>query len=698
MREFRGKTCDYVVAVVGQPSVGKSTFFTQVTGELVRVANWPGTTVEQKVGIVSFEGKTLCLVDLPGIYGLSPTSPEERITKNFLISGDWDVVLVLADSLIPERSIYLPIQVGEITSKLVVALTKWDATHKIGLHIDVEKLSFRLGSPVIPISSITGEGIREVLSTLVNVAEGKTKSKLLKIDYGLLNSYVSGLTELIDDRMIGKLPKEWVALRLLEGDQDIINLVKETPNIIEKSEKLREEFRKVTERTPEEIAIIKRYEYASQIIREAIVRVRLRPRITALIDKIYLHSLWGPLASVLTIFTVFAIAFTVNTGFPLTYLLRYLGFEAIADVLETYNLSGLLESFFVLLGEALRAVLEGLNRELASLIVDGVLGGLGTVLSFLPLIFLVSVFLAILEDSGLGPRMVASLHSFFKFFGLSGRALYPLVLGFGCNVPAVYQSRISIDEVERHEIIVSAPFIICQARLVVLLYFTKVLFPDNTLIQASMMTILYVLSILLYLLTAKLVRFLSRVKEAPELVMELPMMHRPSLKVVWWGSWSSTKHFLYKAGVIIFTLSILSWLLLSYGPTGYVDSPRDSYGAIVSSYLGRVLEVLYGLRSESSWVIGYALIYGFIAKEGLVASVSQLTGLAEEEALGSLGLNIPQGVSLLIFMMFYVPCMATVATVYQESKSLKFTLGVTAYLILVALIISLLAYRVLLVI
>lgn len=698
LRELGGKTCDYVVAVVGQPSVGKSTFFAQVTGELVRVANWPGTTVEQKVGIVTFEGKTLCLVDLPGIYGLSPTSHEERITKNFLISGDWDVVLVLTDSLIPDRSIYLPIQVSEMTSKLVVALTKWDATHKIGLHIDVEKLSSRLGSPVIPISSITGEGIREVLSALVNVAEGKTKSRLLRIDYGLLNSYISELTELVDDRKIGKLPKEWVALRLLEGDQDIINLVKETPSIIEKSEKLREEFEKVTERTPEEIAIIKRYEYASQIIREAIVRVRLRPHITALIDKIYLHSLLGPLASVLTIFTVFATAFTVNTGFPFTYLLRYLGFEATADVLETYNLSGLLENFFALLGEGVRAVLESLNRELASSIVDGILGGLGTVLSFLPLVFLVSVFLTILEDSGLGPRMVASLHSFFKFFGLSGRALYPLVIGFGCNVPAVYQSRISIDEVERREIIVSAPFIICQARLVVLLYFTKTLFPDNTLIQASVMTLLYVSSILLYLLSAKLVRFLSRVKETPELVMELPMIHRPSLKVVWWGSWSNTKHFLYKAGVIIFILSILSWLLLSYGPTGYVDSPRASYGAIVGSYLGKVLEALYDLRTESSWIVGYALIYGFIAKEGLVASVSQLTGLAEEEALGSLGLSISQGVSLLVFMMFYVPCMATVATIYQESKSLKFTLGVTAYLILVALTISLLAYRVLLII
>lgn len=697
LRRFGERTCDYVVAVVGQPSVGKSTFFAQVTGELVRVASWPGTTVEQKVGIVAFRDKVLCLVDLPGIYGLSPTSLEEKITKNFLISGDWDVILVLADSLIPERSIYLPIQVSEMTDKLVVALTKWDATHKVGLHLDVKKLSSRLSFPVVPVSSITGEGIREILSTLVDVAEGRIKSNPLKIDYGFLDSYINELTGLIGDSEVGKLPKRWVALRLLESDQDIVDLMRGRPDIIKKTEELREEFRKATERTPEEIAILKRYEYATQVVRETVVRVRVRPHITALIDKIYLNTLTGPLASVITLFAVFAAAFTLNTGFPFTYILRYLGFEAIADALETHSLSGLLESFFAFVGEVLRSGLAGLNEELVSLVVDGILGGLGTVLSFLPLIFLVSASLSMLEDSGLGPRMVASLHNFFKFFGLSGRALYPLVIGFGCNVPAVYQSRISIDEVERREIIVSAPFIICQARLIVLLYFTRSLFPGSTFIQASVITLLYILSIILYLLTAKLVRILSSVRESPELIMELPMIHRPSFKVVWWGSWSNTKHFLRKAGIIILVLSVLSWVLLSYGPAGYVDSPEASYGAIVGSYLGRILEILYDVGSENSWMIGYALIYGFIAKEGLIASVSQITGLAGEEALRSLGLNIAQGVSLLIFMMFYVPCMATVATIYQESKSLRFTLYVTTYLILVALTISLAAYWILLI-
>lgn len=690
--------CDYVVAVVGQPSVGKSTFFAQVTGELVRVANWPGTTVEQKVGIVAFEDKVLCLVDLPGVYGLTPTSPEEKITKDFLISGDWDIILVLADSLIPERSIYLPIQISEMTNKLVVALTKWDATHKVGLHVDLEKLSSRLGFPVIPVSSITGEGIREVLSTLINVAEGEIKSSPLKINYGILDGYVNELTELIGDRKINKLPARWVALRLLEGDQDIINLIRDRPGILEKSERLREEFRRATERTPEEIAILKRYEHASRIVRETVIRVRVRPRITALINKIYLHSLLGPLVSVLTMFIVFVAAFTLNTGFPFTYLLRYLGFEVMANMLEAYSLSGLLESLFVSLSDVARTALRGLNEELASLVVDGVLGGLGAVLSFLPLIFLVSVFLSILEDSGLGPRMVASLHNFFRFFGLSGRALYPLVIGFGCNVPAVYQSRISIDEVERREIIVSTPFIICQARLIVLLYLTNALFPGDVFIQASVMTLLYVLSVTLYLLTAKLVRFLSRVKESPELIMELPMIHRPSLKVIWWGSWSNTKHFLHKAGMIIFALSVFSWVLLSYGPTGYVDSPEASYGGTAGSYIGRVLEALYGIRSENSWIVGYALIYGFIAKEGLIVSISQMTGLAENEALMSLGLSVAQGVSLLIFIMFYVPCLATVATIYLESKSLRFTLGVISYLVLVALVASLITYQILLIV
>lgn len=695
MREFIGRSCDYVVAVVGQPSVGKSTFFTRVTGEVVHVANWPGTTVEQKVGLAVFEGRTLCLVDLPGVYGLSPTSPEEKITKNYLLSSDWDAVLVLADSLALERSIYLPIQVGEMTDRLVVVLTKWDETHKRGVHVDVEKLSSRLGVPVIPVSSMTGEGVKRVLSTLVKVAEGSVKSRRIHIDYGMLESYLSELSAQVEKCCGERLPGRWVALRLMEEDHEVMELIKDMPEVVRKSEELREDFRRATGRTPEEIAILRRYDYASQLLKDVVVRVRVRPSYAAVVDRMYLHPVLGPVASTLTIFSTFAVAFTLNTGFPLTMILRYAGATAAADFLERYSLSGLLELLFGGVGKFIRPLLEDVSRELASLLVDGILGGVGSVLSFLPLILLVSALTAVLEDSGLGPRMVSSLHSFFKHFGLSGRALYPLVIGFGCNVPAVTQSRIAVDELERVEIMSSAPFVLCQARLVVLLYFTRALFPGDTLIQSAAMTSLYIISIFLYLITAKVLRRLHGVKEAPELIMEIPPIHRPSLRVVWWSSWSNTRHFLYKAGVIILTLSLLSWGMLSYGPSGYVESLEESYGAVIGSRVGWMLERLYGLPNSTSWMVGYALVYGFIAKEGLISSIAQMTGLSSEEALATLKLTTAQGVAVLTLMMFYVPCMATVTVIYQESRSARFTLAIVLYTLTVALAISLATYALL---
>ncbi|MEM4485847.1 MAG: ferrous iron transport protein B [Zestosphaera sp.] len=687
MREFRGRACDYVVAVVGQPSVGKSTFFTRVTGEVVRIANWPGTTVDQKVGLTVFEGKTVCLVDLPGVYGLTPTSPEERITKNYLLSGDWDAILVLADSLTLERSVYLPIQIGEMTDRLVVALTKWDETHKRGLHVDVGKLSSRLGVPVIPVSSVTGEGIKQVLSALVKVIEGALKEGYIRIDYGMLESYLSELSSQIEKYGLRRVPGRWIALRLMEEDHEVMELVKDLPEVVRRSDELREDFKRATGKTPEEIAILRRYNYASQLLKDVVVRVQVRPHST--IDRVYLHPFLGPVVSTLTIFSAFAVAFTLNTGFPLTLILRHAGMKAVADFLEHHSISGLLELIFDEVGEAARPALEDISSELASLVVDGALKGVGSVLGFLPLILLVSALIAVLEDSGLGPRMVSSLHGFFKHFGLSGRALYPLIMGFGCNVPAVIQSRIAVDELERVEVMASAPFVLCQARLVVLLYFVRALFPGNALLQSAVMTSLYMISLLLYLLTAKALRRLHGIKEAPELIMEIPPIHGPNLRVVWWSSWSNARHFLYKAGVVILILSLLSWGMLSYGPTGHVESLSESYGAMLGSHVGWALEKLYGLPSNTSWMLGYALVYGFIAKEGLVSSIVQLTGLAGEEALSALNLGASQGVAVLTLMMFYVPCMVTVAVLYQESRSVRLTIAIVLYMLAVALALSL---------
>ncbi len=686
--------CGIVVAVVGQPSTGKSTFFTYVTGEVVRIASWPGTTVEQRVARINFEGRPLCLVDLPGIYGLTPTSPEEGITKRYLMTGRVDVVLVLVDPLVVERSIYLPIQIAEMGGNVVIAITKWDIVHRRGVHIDVDSLSRRLGVPVVPVSSISGEGIRELLRVIVSVAEGGWRSPRVRVDYGPLESYISRLSEVLRRVDTRGLPPRWVSLRLLEGDSEVRELVGD-PEVLKLADELREEFRRTFGRLPEDVAVFARYEYASEVLRGTVVRVEVEVgRLSKALDRFYLNPLVGPLASLLTLFAVFLAAFTVNTGFPLNVALRYAGLEGVAEVLEEYSLSELVGKVFSALGELIGGYLgEG---WLTALVRDGVIGGLGTVLSFAPLVLIVSAAIAILEDSGVGPRMVTSLHKLFSVFGLSGRSLYPLVVGFGCNVPAALQSRVSIDEAERLEVLASVPFIICQARLVVMMYFVQALLPGRPLLQAALMLALYVVSVALYLLTARLVRRVLGVREPPELVMEIPPLHRPSPRVVWWNSWLRTRHFLVKAGVLIFVLSLLSWASVSLGPSGPVEDPAESYAALLGSGISRVLTSLYGVSEEGAWKVGFALIYGTVAKEGLVTSVAQLSAVEKREAVEALGLTTPQMLSLLVFFMFYIPCVPTIAVVYQESGSARFTLAVVAYQVAVALTLSYISYALLL--
>lgn len=691
--ELRG--CKLTVAVVGQPSTGKSTFFTHVTGKIQRVASWPGTTVEQKIARVSYRGIDVCLVDLPGIYGLVATSLEESITKKFLLWGDYDLVLVLVDPLVIERSIYLPLQLAEMGVRVVIAITKWDIVHKYGVHIDVEKLSSRLGAPIFPISSITGEGVRDLFDYLVKIASSSEfRWKPLEVDYGPLNDYIEKLAAVIGETKNPSLTRKWIAERLLEEDPEVSELVGSS-DVLQLAGKMREEFRRVFGAYPEDVATYMRFRKASEILEGVVVRVPIKKRYVLVewLDRLFLSPRISFAVSLGTLFLAFLIAFTVNTGFPLNVFFRFVGMENVARVLETYSLSGLINEGFTILSEHLKIVLEQYSATLAIVLADGVVGSVGTVLSFAPLVLIVSIVISVIEDSGLGPRMVTSFHRLFSSFGLSGRSLYPLVLGLGCNVPAVMQSRIAIDDYERRQVIASVPFILCQARLVVMMYFVNYLFPEQPAVQALIMLFLYLLSIILFMLTSKLVRrAIFKARESPELVMEIPPLHRPSARVVWWNSWLRTRHFLVKVGTIIFAMSLASWLMISAGPGGLTEDPASSYAAMVGSTIGRFFEVVYGVDSETSWKIGYALIYATAAKEGLITSIAQLSAVEEASALEVLRLSTAQAMSLLVLFMFYIPCIPTLVAIYRESESIKFTLGVTLYMITIALALSIATY------
>jgi len=690
--------CDILVAVAGQPNVGKSTLFNRITGEVARVGNFPGTTVEMTVGRRIHRGRSVCFIDLPGAYGLSASSLEERVTRRCILQRCADVYLVVVDATVPERTMYLAVQVLELVPNVVVALNKWDVSHKMGVHIHVDKLESRLGVPVIPVSGVTGEGVTQLLDTLLDVATGRrgVRREPLRIDYGPLETYIAELeNEVSKVRELSGYPSRWMALMLLEGDEELLRMLLDAGrrDVVERVESMRSEIAKVMGRDPEELIAEARYRYVEALLRDTVVKARLVER-ESVVDMVFRVPVLGSVISIALLFLVFLTAFVVNTGFPLNVLLRFLGFASWAEALERFSVSGLLSEGFTELANFVESHLACVNPLLADLLAKGVLGGLGAVLSFFPLILVVAVVMSMLEDSGLGPRMAVALHSLFARFGLSGRAVYPLLIAFGCNVPAVLASRTAIDDVERLEIAMSVAFVPCQARLVVLLYFVFQLL-KNPLAQSLTTVSIYVGGALLYLLSSKLFRTLLGRREAPELLLEIPPLHRPSARVVLWNSWDIAKHFLKKAGVIIFALSVATWMLLNLGPGGLVENPAHSYAAYLGKTMAPLLQRVYGLSSDSAWKVAFALINGFIAKEGLVTSIAELSGVSEKSAFEALHLDVAQSVALLIVMMYYVPCVATIAAIYQETRSAKLTIFTILYLLGVSFAISVAVFSIL---
>ena len=414
-----------------------------------------------------------------------------------------------------------------------------------------------------------------------------------------------------------------------------------------------------------------------------------------MIEEIFRNPVAGSLLTFLILFSAIFVAFMVNTGFPLTAILDAMGLTDLSETIESYTISGLIGALFDYAKNSVHASLDPFNEVLASFLADGILEGVGIVSAFIPLILITLIIMSAIEDSGLGPLMAVSIHEFFSRFGLSGRAIYPLFISLGCNVPGVMASRAALDDLEKREIILGASFIPCQARLIVLLAFAYFIAPENPGLQAAIVFGVYVGGVFLYLLTAFILRrIIYRVKTSPELVLELPRLRIPSGRVVWWNSWSMTKHFIVRAGTIIVILVAIIWALSSYGPEGYVGSEiTRSYAYYIGALIGSAIAPIYGLSTESSWKIGFALLNGFIAKENLLASTAVLVGVENIRSVPeALGLTISQGIAILVLFMYYIPCMATVSAIYSETRSLRFTVLAVVYIVALALAVSAIVY------
>lgn len=738
---------DLIVAVAGQPNVGKSTLLNRLVGPLSHVGNWPGKTVDIFAGVVEYNGYRMLIVDLPGTYGLSGVTEEEEIARKYILGevGEKahkhrrsvcercilsfacpmprfcparvfggiisrrrkehflytpDVVLVIVDATALERTMYLAISILEVFPHVVIAINKMDEARERGIYIDVEALSKKLGVPVVAISALKKEGFDSLLNAVIDVWRRRAlRRKPLRVDYGILEYYIERVEKIIHNvDAFKKYPTRWIALRILERDKEIFELLRTIDGKIETEvEKILDQASKIHNGDFSAIISSAKYNFISELLRGIIkvsVEEKRRELLLSWIDRIFLKPLIGPLAGFSVIFITMLLAFTINTGFPFNLIFAALGYDYMATALEEYSIVSLLDLLFSYIIDIMKKALAPLPRPWPEFITDGMIGGVALILTFVPLIFFVLFLLSLLEDSGLSARIAVSLDSTFSRLGLSGKAAFPMFIGLGCNVPGVMSSRTLMSKGEKLAVILATPFVICQARLIVLTAIVSIAF-INPIQQAFALVSILILSIILYALIASLfVRiFGERAEKESELIIDFPPLRKPSLRVAWWNAWILTKHFIKKAGTIIFVLSMIIWFLLNYGPLGYTTNASLTYGAM----LGRILSpiaLIWGVSNpETSWKLMFAFAYGIIAKEGLLLAIATLLREGSFEAAWlSFGLTPLQSYAILIAMMTYIPCLATIITIKHETKSWKLTIFSATFMIFLAVALSSLIY------
>lgn len=652
-----------VVALAGNPNVGKTTIFNDLTGMRQHVGNWPGVTVEKKEGVFEYKGERFLVVDLPGTYSLTAHSIDELVARDFLLNGNPDVVVNVVDATSVLRNLYLTMEIFEMGLKnVVIALNKMDLAEKKGIRIDPLKMSKALGVPVVPLNAKEGAGLDELKKKIWEMANGiiKTSPVLPRYDPEVereiehISKCLAG-TELAD-----RYPLRWLAIKLLQRDDEVMKLV--LRHIGE--EKLKEIMTHISEaearygRAMDLIIAGQKYEFIDGLTHEFMSYGGEKETLTDQLDRILVHPVYGFIAMAFVFYLVFKFVFTF--GFPL---------------------QGVLDDAFGRLGEWV--VPHIADETLRGLVVDGIIGGVGSVLSFFPLVFLLFLALSFLEDLGYMARVAVLMEGILRKFGLPGKAIIPLILGLGCNVPAVMATRTLDEEKDRLVAMFVNPFIPCSARLSVISFLVGTFFGGDALVALA----IYLISLGVALLSAKLVSRFVPGEESP-FVIELPEFLLPSWKSLLLHSWERSKEFVKKAGTVILVGSIVIWYLSNYPvPIGTGKSYAERLGHLVEPYLH-----LMGL----DWKAGVSLIFGIIAKENVISTYSILYGGLSGEALREAimgAMSSLQGFVLAVVTTLYIPCVATIGAIRAESNW-KWALAVTVYMITVASLVGVIIWHV----
>ncbi|MGB9682368.1 MAG: ferrous iron transport protein B [bacterium] len=660
------------VALAGNPNSGKTSIFNELTGSHQYVGNWPGVTVEKKEGKFTWKGYEINVVDLPGTYSLSAYSIDETIARNFIVEEQPDAVIVVIDSSNLARNLYLALEVLELGANVILDLNMIDEAERKGLKIDIEKISSFFNVPVVETVAVTGKGIQHLKETIIEAIGIKRNE--FKIDYGEeIEREIEHLSEFIKSEKVSlRFPLRWFIIKLLEGDTQIIKeagLLDISDKIEKKLQESMMRLEKQLDSDVETFIVEKRYGIIEGLIKECVERqigIEERLTISDKIDKIVTNK---------------------YLGIPIFLLMMWLTFQLVFKLGEP--IVGIIELFFDWLGKTISLWFTsiGLPNWIISLVRDGIISGVGSVLVFLPNILLLFLAISILEDSGYMARVAFVMDRLMHALGLHGKSFIPMILGFGCNVPAIMACRTLESEKDRILTILVIPLMSCTARLPIYALFASVFFPKN---QGWVIFSLYVLGIVLAILVARIFKRIFFKHEVAPLIMELPPYRLPQIKGVFIHMWERGSQFLKKAGSIIFAGVVIIWLLASL-PFGVEYASGESL-------IGRVGNVLAPLLKPAGfgfWQAGVALFFGLLAKEVVIGTLGTVYGVGETGLTGAISQNFTSlsAYSFMVMSLIYIPCIATIGVIKRETNW-KWTGLAIGYSLILGWILAVLIYQI----
>ena len=661
-----------IFALAGNQNCGKTTLFNALTGSNQHVGNFPGVTVDQKAGVI--KGTDHQVVDLPGIYSIRPYTQEEIVTRDFILKSKPDAIINIVDATNIERNLYLTLQLLTLQVPTVIALNMMDELVGNGGSVDVQKMSEALGVPVVPISAAKNQGITELVDTLIDTASRRVTPKVQDFcPEGPVHRCIHAVCHIIEDHAQRiNIARRFCAMKLIEGEQDFFDALELSQNEKELIEHTVIEMEHETGLDRNAALADMRYNFIEKVCNQCVVKAKesREHRRSMQIDKVLTHRIFAIPLFIAIMGLVFFLTFNVVGAF-------------LSDVMS-YAIDGLT----LLADRALTAY--GINPVVHSLVIDGIFAGVGSVVSFLPLIVTLFFFLSILEDSGYMARVAFVMDKLLRKIGLSGRSFVPMLVGFGCSVPAIMATRTLSSNRDRKMTILLTPFMSCSAKIPIYTLFAAAFFPGHELL---VMLALYFGGILVGILVALVLKNTAFKGNPVPFVMELPNYRFPSAKSVVLLMWEKAKDFLTRAFTVIFMATVIIWFMQTFDTRlNVVENSADS----ILAALGRLVSPIFAPLGFGDWRMVTALVSGFTAKEAVVSTFGVILGVSTEQlgiALHSL-FTTASAASFLAFCLLYTPCVAAVSTIKTELKSGWKTVGIVFAQCLVAWLAAFMVYHV----